>query len=139
MTMRSFVGTPAPASSCATIYPREMMRRSTCRWNDRAALRLSLINADPIDAHGLRKDCGLIWVARPSAADGEVENDEEGLVKFVHRRPARGVDASAEILNAVEFPNDAAGAPFHFEDMIILIEELRIGQLVRAAVLLSEL
>ena len=81
----------------------------------------------------LGKGGGVVRVPRPSAADGEVEDDKEGLVKFIYRWLSYGIDACVEIFDVVEFPNDAAGAPFHFEDMIILMEELRIGQLVRAA------
>src|SRR5215510_11964286 len=43
--------------------------------------RLFLVDANVIDDHALWEDGGLVGVTGPLAADGDVEDDEKGMVE----------------------------------------------------------
>ena len=88
-----------------------------------------------INQHALREYRAAVWVARPVAANGHVENKEEGCIKGViarYRRLANGFKHLVvnQPLNVVLGPNQA-------EYVVLIVKVLAVGQAERARTLLA--
>ena len=85
-----------------------------------------LIDADPVDAHGLRKDGSLIRPAGPFAPNRDIEQEVEFLMKgsaFLLGDGGVGVGSS------VNKPLDLVLVPDDFKEMKV-IGEAAVGELV---------
>ncbi len=88
------------------------------------ALAAAGLDPDVVDRHRLRELGGPVRVARPVAADRDVEQHEERVVEdpAVAARVGRRLPA---VLDAVDVPGDRVGGPVHGEGVEVVGERLR--------------
>lgn len=85
-----------------------------------------LIDADPIDGHGLWKDGGLVWATCPFASDGDVQQE----VEFLMKGPAFLLgDGGTGIGSTVNKPLDLVLVPDDFKEVKV-VGEGAVGELV---------
>ena len=95
-------------------------------FEPRVRFLFRLIDADPVDGHGLREDGGLVWATCPFASDGDVQQE----VEFLMKGPAFLLgDGGTGVGGTVNKPLDLVLVPDDFKEVKV-VGEGAVGELV---------
>src|SRR5690349_21845510 len=106
-----------------------MKHRQTWRLLSCPRLR-SAVNPYVVHQHGLRKNCGCIWMSRPVSAHRCVQQEEERVIVDPLRSLGKIGRSAGGVEVFIDEETDLVRFPFHSEDVKVIRESLLSWQTV---------